>query len=118
MTRTLLSHHSFVGRRLYRSKALGLVAQMVEGLMGKGLEAPMGKALVVPMGKALVVPMGKALEALMDKALEALKVLEHVAQYRHKGFALLVAVVLLLGAKWVARSSNNRGILCMRKNVY
>jgi hypothetical protein len=56
-----------------------------------------------------------ALEAPMVRAL---MVLEHVAQYRRKGFALLAAVVLLLGAKWVARSSNNRGILSMRKNVY
>jgi hypothetical protein len=49
----------------------------------------------------------QVLEALM--ALVGQTVLEHVALYRRKDFALLVAGVLLLGAKWVARSSNNRG---------
>jgi len=42
-------------------------------------------------------------------ALVGLMVLEHGVLYRRKGFALPVVGVLLLGAKWVARSSNNRG---------
>jgi len=59
--------------------------------------------------RAQVLGAPRALVALMDKALVGLMVLEHVALYMRNDFALAVAGVLLLGAKWVARSSNNSG---------
>ena len=49
-----------------------------------------------------------ALRVLAPKALEAQMVLEHGALYRRNGFALVVAGLLLLEAKWALCSSNIR----------